>query len=126
MQQLVRLYYLATPAFLLADWLWGVNVRVAFLDSWPAARYVYYAVCCVLGLAAWRRPAIAGAVGVAESGANIALLILSVYAWYWGALDALAAETASVPAVGTAELINFVLAAAMAAASYTVQRARLA
>ena len=126
MRQLVRLYYLATPGFFLADWLWGVNIRVAFLDQFPTGRYAYYGLCCLLGLAAWRRPDLAGLTGLAESGANIVLLILSVNLWYWGALEAAGSDSGAAPTIGAQELTNFVLSAVMAGVSYTLQRSRVA
>jgi hypothetical protein len=125
MQQLVRWYYLATPGFFLIDWAWGVNVRVAFLDHFTAGRYAYYGVCGLLGLLAWRRPALAGTAGLVESGANICLLIVSFFVWYAGALEALGREFAAPPGVAPEAVTNFVLAAGMAGVSYVVQRARL-
>ena len=42
MLRLIRGYYLGTPAFFLADYLFGLNVRVTFLDQWPAGKVAYY------------------------------------------------------------------------------------
>lgn len=34
----MRWYYIATPLFWLVGVIWGVNVRVAFLDEFPVGR----------------------------------------------------------------------------------------
>ena len=55
MKQPLALYYAATIAFLLLDYLLGINVRIAFLEPWPMARLVYYGICfACLGLVIWR------------------------------------------------------------------------
>ena len=46
----LRWYYLATPLFWLVGAIWGVNVRVAFLDDFPVGRNAYYLLCFVLGV----------------------------------------------------------------------------
>ena len=37
---LLRIYYAATLAFVLLDYLLNVNIRLAFLEPWPAAQQV--------------------------------------------------------------------------------------
>ena len=55
MKQLVTLYYAATVLFMLLDYGFGANVRVAFLDGYAGARAGYYAVCLFcLFLTLWR------------------------------------------------------------------------
>ncbi|MEX2157197.1 MAG: GNAT family N-acetyltransferase [Gemmatimonadales bacterium] len=68
MVRLIRGYYLGTPVFFLADVRLGVNVRVAFLDQWPAGKTAYYIFAFVLGLIAWRRPEWTAKIGLLESG----------------------------------------------------------
>jgi hypothetical protein len=34
---IARLYFYITPLFILADYFWGVSVRVSALDSWPSS-----------------------------------------------------------------------------------------
>ncbi|HEV8264620.1 MAG TPA: hypothetical protein VGQ06_06690 [Gemmatimonadales bacterium] len=124
MLRLIRSYYLATPAFYLADRLFGLNVRVAFLDQWPAGRTAYYVFAFLLGLVAWRRPAWTVQIGLLESSANVGLLILSVFVWYLGVLEAAGSEFGRLESVAPETLVNFVVAAAIAGASYTIQRTR--
>ena len=124
MLRLIRGYYLGTPVFFLADMLFGFNVRVAFLDQWPAGKFAYYIVAFVLGIIAWRKPEWTARIGLVESGTNVGLIILSVMIWYGGVLDAAADEFAVPAGVAPEALVNFVFSAGIAGASYTFQRAR--
>lgn len=123
MLRLIRWYYLGTPAFYVADRFFGLNVRVAFLDQWPTGRSAYYLVAFFLGLVAWRRPAWTAQLGLLESGANVALLLLSVMVWYVGVLEVAGSELGRLETVAPETLVNFVFAAGIAGASYTIQRA---
>ena len=122
MLRLIRSYYLATPAFYVADRFFGLNVRVAFLDQWPAGRTAYYLFAFFLGLVAWRRPAWTAQLGLLESGANVTLLILSVMVWYLGVLQAAGSDVGRLETVAPETLVNFVFAAGIAGASYTIHR----
>jgi len=115
---LLRWYYLATPLFWLGGVIWGVNVRVAFLDDFPVGRNVYYLLCCVLGIVMVRAPTYASRLAFAESAANLALLILSVLVWYTRMLDWAAGPSVAVRAVTPTELVSFVLTTAVAGVSY--------
>lgn len=71
-------YYAATALFLALDFGFGINVRVAFLESLPGLRLGYYAVCfACLGLMIWR-PVWTTAVGVIESLATLIALIFNM------------------------------------------------
>ena len=125
MSRLIQFYYLATPAFYAIDSLFGVNVRVAFLDHWPAGKTAYYLLAFILGIIAWRRPAWTARIGLLESGSNVALLILSVLVWYGGVLEAAGSDFGMPAAVPPEALANFVFAAAVAGGSYLMQRAHV-
>ncbi len=67
MNRPVTLYYAATVLFLLIDFVLGVNIRVAFLEPFPAARLAYYLLCLGLfALMLWR-PGWALLIGTIES-----------------------------------------------------------
>jgi len=75
----LALYYLATPLFLVVDFLLGFNVRVSFLAAAPGLRIFYYAVCfgCgLLSLGRFRR--FLPLAGLVECTLNIVLLVLSI------------------------------------------------
>ena len=124
MLRLIRGYYLGTPVFFLADVLLGVNIRVAFLDQWPAGKMAYYVFAFTLGIIAWRRPEWTAKIGVLDSGANVLLIIVSVLVWYGAVLDAAASDFGMPAAPSSQALVNFVLSALIAGSSYTLQRAR--
>lgn len=74
--QPLRIYYAATALFLLLDYWFGVNIRVAFLEPWPAWRFLYYLFCfACLGLILWR-PALTTIVSTVESLITLSALIL--------------------------------------------------
>ena len=84
---LLRSYYAATPLFLAAEWLWGLNIRVPFFLVNPVLRYSYYGFCCACGIANYVRPRWTPFVALFESSINI-LLLVAGYAWqifniYW-------------------------------------------
>lgn len=71
-------YYLATALFLLLDYSAGLNIRIAFLQPYPAARLAYYGVCFVcLGLMLWR-PASTVLISAFESMVTLSALIISM------------------------------------------------
>ena len=90
-------YYLATPAFAVADLVFGVPVRVATVLP-ESSRLAYYAAAFALGLLCRARPGATPWVGMIESTTNLLILFLSILLPIWGAMDALA--TGAPPAVG--------------------------
>lgn len=72
--KLIRGYYLATPAFLLLDLVFGLDMRAAFLDG-VGSRVLWYLLCTGLGLVAWRWPGSTPLIGVIESSVSFFLLI---------------------------------------------------
>jgi hypothetical protein len=104
-------YLIATPAFALADRFWGISVRAAFLDGWPAARYGYYAVCFGCGLWAWRAPRMARSIAIGESSVNIVLLIFSTMLGYYDVIDKVAADQPVGDFFGPQRAANLAIAA---------------
>jgi len=109
-------YYAATVVFLVLDYAFGINVRIAFLDSMPAARLGYYGVCFVcLGLILLR-PAWAILIGTFESLVTLIALILSMGIRVLVPNEAIFAENAGI--VTFQELINFLISGSMAYLSW--------
>lgn len=74
----VRLYYAATIIFLLLDFVMGVNLRVSFLEPFPAARILYYVFCFgIFSLMLWR-PDWTLLLGAIESLISVAALTLAM------------------------------------------------
>ncbi len=105
-------YYAATAVFLVFDYALGINVRIAFLDAWPAARLGYYAVCfACLGLVLWR-PRWTTLVGTFESLVTLVALILGMALRVMIPIDAIVGENAAI--VTYQELVNFVISGSVA------------
>ena len=70
-------YYAATIVFLILDFGAGFNIRIAFLEAFPAWRAAYYGVLFLcLALVLWQ-PSLAVIVGAFESLVTLAALIIS-------------------------------------------------
>ena len=75
--RLITGYYGATVIFVLLDYLLDFNIRLIFLDAWPAWRTFYYGMClCFFGVMLWR-PSWSSAIGAAESLVTLSALIIS-------------------------------------------------
>ena len=119
--RLVRGYYLATPAFLLADLLLGVDVRTPFLDALPALKWGWYAAATLVGVAAWKWPRWTPHLGLTEAGLDIVVLVLSVGTAY---INAATSDTGAT-LFRAGSVVNLLLSATMLAASYIVATAHL-
>lgn len=125
--RLSSLYYLlATPLFAILDFVLGANVRVTFLDGYPAARVIYYVLAVACGAIVYARPRLATLVGVAESAANIGFLIIGVFVAYLGMLDDAGGPGAISNPFTQRAVINLVISAAWGYASYMSALRRLA
>jgi len=110
-------YYAATVVFLLLDYLGGVNVRVAFLESLPAARLAYYAICFTcLALMIWR-PAWTTLIGTFESLVTLIALIFSMALRVLIPTDAIFEENAAF--VTYQEIVNFMISGSVAYVAWT-------
>ena len=115
-------YYLATPLFALLDFRGGVDLRAAFLHEYPAVRLVFYAGLFALGLLASQRTRLAPVIALIESGANIGMLVISVFAAYVNTVTGLA-ETGTLHNPFTPPAIaNLCLSAAVLLLSYPTAR----
>jgi hypothetical protein len=105
---ILRIYYAATAVFLLLDYAFDVNLRLAFLEPWPGWRALYYAVCfSCLGLMVWR-PNLTLLVTTVESLITLSALLLGMGA-------RVLSVSVNVPEMGggfvtVEEIINFVIA----------------
>lgn len=76
--KLLRLYYAGTLIFIILDYFFGINVRLAFLEAWPGIRALYYFLCFFcLGLMFWR-PDWSLWIGTIESALALSLLIVTM------------------------------------------------
>jgi hypothetical protein len=114
---MVRIYYAATAVFLLLDYVLGVNIRLASLDTLPGWRAIYYVVCFgCLGLIMWR-PAWSLWVTTTESLITLSMLIISMGARVFTVSDTML-ETGT-GFVTAEEIVNFILAGGVAWIAYT-------
>ena len=111
-RRILQAYYAATILFLMLDYGFGMNVRVAGLESLPRLKAGYYLVIFgCLGLVIWR-PAWSTAVGVVESLATLITLTFSVALRSMLGPDYMFAGGSGL--LGTAEIVNFVISGSIA------------
>lgn len=79
----VRLYYLATPLFFLAELFAGISIRVPYFLSAPSLRYLYYALCLACGTGCYLRPKATYCIALVESSFNIILLFVGFFLSMW-------------------------------------------
>lgn len=105
-------YYLATLLFLVLDYGFDINVRIAFFESLPAARLGYYGVClfCLI-LMIWR-PDWTVFVATFETLVTMIALIFSMAMKTLLLTDPMLDSAAGV--VTAEEIVNFVMGGAFA------------
>ena len=105
-------YYAGTLLFLLMDYGFGVNVRLAFLESLPNARLAYYGICFIcFALMLWR-PGWITLIGTFESLVTLIALIIAMAVRVMVPNDAIFAENGGF--VTIQEVINFVISGSVA------------
>lgn len=105
-------YYAGTVLFLLMDYGFGVNIRLAFLESVPNARLAYYGICfACFALMLWR-PAWTTLIGTFESLVTLIALIVAMAARVMVPSDAIFEGTGQF--VTIQEIINFVISGSVA------------
>ena len=105
-------YYAATAVFVVLDVALGFNVRVAFLEPYPAARLAYYGICFGCLAAIVRHPDRAEIIGAFESLVTLVALIVSM-----GLRTILVSETVLETGSGyltLQEILNFLLSGSVA------------
>jgi hypothetical protein len=120
----VRAVYWSTPLFVALDFFYGVNLRIPFLDAMPGAKAIYYAAALACALAITARPRWTAAVGFAESGVNISLLVLSTGAAYLAVLESAASPDVVIVNPFTPQAVtSLAISATVLGASYTLRGA---
>jgi hypothetical protein len=106
--RLLAWYYGATALFAVLDLVFGINIRVAFLEPWPALRVAYYGFCFTCLAATLWRPRWSASIGTGESLVVLVALIMSMGMRVMVPSDAIFAENVGI--VTPQEIINFLLA----------------
>jgi hypothetical protein len=122
----VRGVYLSTPLFVAFDYVYGVSLRIPFLDALPGAKVFYYAAAFACGIVTMLRPRWTAAIGFGESVANISLLILSTGAAYLGMLESAASPDVVIVNPFTPQAVASLALSAMVMGASYVSRLRTA
>lgn len=115
-RKILVFYYAGTALFLALDYGFGINVRVAFLETLPGFRAVYYGICfACLALMIWR-PDWTTAIGVIESLATMIALIFNMALRSMIVTDAMLESGTGF--VTMPEIFNFLIAGSVAYISW--------
>ena len=115
--RLLRLYYAATAVFLLLDYAFGINVRLASLEPFPGWRALYYLFCFgCLGLMFWR-PAWSRWLATLESLLTLSMLIIATGVRVMTVSDTMLSTGHGF--ITTEEIINFIISGGAAWIAYT-------
>jgi hypothetical protein len=118
---LIRAVYWSTPLFAALDFVYGINLRIPFLDALPGAKAVYYGLELACAITIATRPRWTAAIGFGESVVNIALLVVTTGAAYLGVLESAASPDVLIVNPFTPQAVaSLTLSAAVLAASYTL------
>ena len=77
-----RWYFYITPAFILFDYIFGINVRVNALETMPLYKNLYYGFCILCGICTYIIPRYSAVLALFESVINIMMLILGIFLPY--------------------------------------------
>jgi hypothetical protein len=86
--RLLRLYYLATPLFILLDLFFNLNVRAAGLSAYPIAKWSYYFFVLACAGFIWKVPRWSLLTGFVESSVNLVVLFVGFVGPYYRMLAA--------------------------------------
>lgn len=89
--RVVWLYYLATPAFFLAEVLGGISFRVPYFLTTPTLRYLYYALCTACGVGCFFRPKATYIIAFIKSTINVVLLFTGFFVAMYAGMDSIIA-----------------------------------
>jgi len=110
--------------FILLDYIWHINVRVAILDSEPLYKGLYYGFCILCGVLVYIIPKCSAIVAFFESGIIFAMTVLGIFIPYARAIsqmdDVLNADIQTISIVSPPQVVNLVLAVGIA--FYTFRR----
>lgn len=116
-RRILLIYYAATALFLVLDYVLSLNVRLAFLESQPLGKALYYGLLLACLVAVILRPDWTLIIGAVESLVTLVGLIFNMALRSMVITDAMI-ET-GVGVVTPEEIVNFLLAGSIAYASWT-------
>ena len=81
-QTIPKFYYYITPLFILLDYVGGLSVRAAVLDSMPMYKNLYYGFCIFCAVIMYFHPQFTAVVTLFESSIIVLFTVLSVFLPY--------------------------------------------
>ena len=114
--RLMSTYYAATIVFLILDYVFDVNVRLVFLDSYPLWRAAYYAMCLVIFIVTLKYPPWGLVLGIGESLLVLSMLIITMAMRVMIVTEEMITEGHGYPTLR--EMANFAIASSVVYVGY--------
>ena len=114
----LQLYYLTTPVFLIIDIVWGINIRIPFLNHLSFMKYTYYTIAFACGIYTYKHPQKADIVGLLESSINIGILVIGFMLTYYNLSFTMLDDTTFDNPFTVKAIINFSLSGSIFLISY--------
>ena len=115
-RRILLVYYAGTALFLVLDYVLSLNVRLAFLESQPLLKALYYGALFACLLAVIMRPGWTLVLGAVESLVTLVGLIFSMALRSMIVTDAMIETGAGI--ITPQEIVNFLLAGSIAYLSW--------
>jgi len=113
----IRGYYWSTLGFMILDFYWDINLRVAALPD-RGARMIYYAFCFVcLAVFHWK-PSLSALTGLIESSVNICLLVAGILLPIYSLPGTILEGGTVVNPLTVEKVVNFFMAGMVAVSSF--------
>jgi len=121
-QTIPKFYYYITPLFILLDYVGGLSVRAAVLDSMPMYKNLYYGFCIFCSVFIYFRPQFTAIVTLFDSTIIVLITVLSVFLPYiqfiMQADDVLNENWDIMSAFSIPRIVNLMLAGTMAIVAF--------
>ena len=124
-----RLYYAMTPAFIVLDYAFSINVRTAVLDAWPVYKNLYYGFCILCGIIIFVVPRASALVAISESVIIIVMTILGVFQRVLHAIEQVAdleGDWGAAESFGLEGATNLIMAGTIAFVAFRLNVASIA
>ena len=112
-----KLYYIITPLFILLDYFWGINIRVAILDSEPLYKGLYYGFCILCGVVIFVIPQSSRVVTLLESSIIFVMTVVGLFIPYARVIsqmdDILNSDILTAGIIEPPHIVNLALAGAV-------------
>ena len=116
--RIIQGYYWSIFLFMILDYGFGINIRITGFIYHPVLKSLYYLFCIICLYLIYKFPDKAAKIGMIESSANIAILILGTYIPVFTSYDLIEAGKIGGPGITAERVINMIFAGTINGIAY--------